>query len=112
MQTLPWLIASRVTLIGSAVIVGLMFSWWVAAMLVAVTLVLEWYGGRLIEREIDVWWGNTEEQRRADYLFDLGMRDAPKELRVFGLSRLAGRPVRPRMDRRLPPRLGRGADGT
>ena len=82
---LPWLLASRVTLVGSAAIVGVMFSWPVAAMLVAVTLLLEWYGGRLIEREIDVWWGNTEEQRRADYLFDLGMRDAPKELRVFGL---------------------------
>ncbi|GAB2642849.1 ABC transporter ATP-binding protein [Kribbella swartbergensis] len=82
---LPWLVASRVTLIGSGVIVGVMFSWPVAAMLVAVTLLLEWYGGRLIEREIDVWWGNTEEQRRASYLFDLGMRDAPKELRVFGL---------------------------
>ncbi|MFG1813673.1 ABC transporter ATP-binding protein [Kribbella sp. NPDC049174] len=82
---LPWLMASRVTLVGSAVIVGVMFSWPVAAMLVAVTLLLEWYGGRLIAREIDVWWGNTEEQRRANYLFDLGMRDAPKELRVFGL---------------------------
>jgi ATP-binding cassette subfamily B protein len=86
MQTLPWLIASRISLVGSAVIVGVMFSWWVAAMLVAVTLLLEWYGGRLVEREVDVWWGNTEEQRRATYLFDLGMRDAPKELRVFGLS--------------------------
>jgi ATP-binding cassette subfamily B protein len=82
---LPWLIASRVTLVGSAVIVGVMFAWWVAAMLVAVTMLLEWYGGRLIEREVDVWWGNTEEQRRAHYLFNLGMRDAPKELRVFGL---------------------------
>ncbi|GAA1563391.1 MULTISPECIES: ABC transporter ATP-binding protein [Kribbella] len=82
---LPWLLASRVTLVGSAVIVGSMFEWWVAAMLVAVTLLLEWYGGRLIEREIDVWWGNTQEQRRAHYVFDLGMRDAPKELRVFGL---------------------------
>ncbi len=82
---LPWLMASRVTLVGSAVIVGVMFSWPVATMLVAVTLLLEWYGGRLIAREIDVWWGNTEEQRRAEYLFNLGMRDAPKELRVFGL---------------------------
>jgi ATP-binding cassette subfamily B protein len=82
---LPWLFASRATLVGSAVIVGVMFSWPVAAMLTAVTLLLEWYGGRLIGREIDVWWGNTEEQRRASYLFDLGMRDAPKELRVFGL---------------------------
>jgi ABC-type multidrug transport system fused ATPase/permease subunit len=85
LANLPWLMASRVTLVGSAVIVGVMFSWWVAGMLVAVTALLEWYGGRLIEREIDVWWGNTEEQRRANYLFDLGMRDAPKELRVFGL---------------------------
>jgi ATP-binding cassette subfamily B protein len=85
LSQLPWLLASRVTLVGSAVIVGAMFAWWVAAMLVAVTFLLEWYGGRLIEREIDVWWGNTEEQRRSHYLFDLGMRDAPKELRVFGL---------------------------
>jgi ATP-binding cassette subfamily B protein len=85
LSNLPWLLASRVSLIGSAVIVGSMFAWWVAAMLVAVTLLLEWYGGRLVEREVDVWWGNTEEQRRAHYVFNLGMRDAPKELRVFGL---------------------------
>jgi ABC-type multidrug transport system fused ATPase/permease subunit len=85
MSQLPYLLASRISLIGSAVIVGAMFEWWVAAMLVAVSLLLEWYGGRLIEREIDVWWGNTEEQRRANYAFNLGMRDAPKELRVFGL---------------------------
>jgi ABC-type multidrug transport system fused ATPase/permease subunit len=85
LANLPWLMASRVTLIGSGVIVGVMFSWWIAGVLVAMTVLLEWWGGRLVEREIDVWWGNTEEQRRANYLFDLGMRDAPKELRVFGL---------------------------
>ncbi|MGW7683224.1 ABC transporter ATP-binding protein [Kribbella sp. NPDC054772] len=85
MGQLPWLLASRVTLFGSAVIVGVMFSWWVAVLLVGVALIVEWYGGRLVEGEIDVWWGNTEEQRRAHYLFNLGMRDAPKELRVFGL---------------------------
>ncbi|MEU8227329.1 ABC transporter ATP-binding protein [Kribbella sp. NPDC048915] len=85
LSQVPWVLASRVALIGSAVIVGAMFRWWVALMLVAVTLLLEWYSGRLVEREVDVWWGNTEEQRRANYLFDLGMRDAPKELRVFGL---------------------------
>ncbi|MFC9691138.1 ABC transporter ATP-binding protein [Kribbella sp. NPDC056951] len=85
MSQLPWLLAARVTMIGSAVIVGLMFSWLVAAMLVAVTLLLEWHQGRMIEGEIDMWWGNTEEQRRANYVFDLGMKDAPKELRVFGL---------------------------
>ncbi|MFI5733596.1 ABC transporter ATP-binding protein [Kribbella sp. NPDC051587] len=85
MSQLPWVLAARITMIGSAVIVGLMFSWLVAALLVGVTLLLEWHQGRMIEGEIDMWWGNTEEQRRASYLFDLGMRDAPKELRVFGL---------------------------
>ncbi|GAA0582075.1 ABC transporter ATP-binding protein [Kribbella sandramycini] len=85
MGQLPWVLAARITMIGSAVIVGVMFSWAVAALLVGVTLLLEWHQGRMIEREIDVWWGNTEEQRRANYVFDLGMRDAPKELRVFGL---------------------------
>ncbi|MFF0267539.1 ABC transporter ATP-binding protein [Kribbella sp. NPDC004536] len=85
LSQLPWLLASRVTLVGSSLIVGAMFAWWVAAMLLAMTLLSEWYHGRLIEREIDTWWGNTEEQRRAGYAFNLGMRDAPKELRVFGL---------------------------
>jgi ABC-type multidrug transport system fused ATPase/permease subunit len=86
LSNLPWLLASRVTLVGSAVIVGVMFSWPVAILLFAVTVLLEWFTGRMVEREIEVWWGNTEEQRRAAYLFDLGMRDAPKELRVFGLN--------------------------
>ncbi|TDU88092.1 ATP-binding cassette subfamily B protein [Kribbella voronezhensis] len=86
LSNLPWLLASRVTLVGSAVIVGVMFSWLVAALLFAVTIFLEWFTGKMVEREIDVWWGNTEEQRRAGYVFDLGMRDAPKELRVFGLN--------------------------
>ena len=108
----PYVLASRVTLIGSTVIVGVMFSWLVAVLLFVVTVGLEWFTGRMIEREIDVWWGNTEEQRRAGYLFDLGMRDAPKELRVFGLQRLARTPVRPRMDRRYPRRSGRSAEGT
>jgi len=85
MSQLPWLLAARITMIGSAVIVGLMFSWLVAALLVGVTMLLEWHQGRMIEGEIDMWWGNTEEQRRANYVFNLGMRDAPKELRVFGL---------------------------
>jgi ATP-binding cassette subfamily B protein len=86
LSQLPWVLAGRVTLVGSTVIVGVMFSWLVAVLLFVVTVGLEWFTGRMVEREIDVWWGNTEEQRRAGYLFDLGMRDAPKELRVFGLS--------------------------
>jgi ABC-type multidrug transport system fused ATPase/permease subunit len=85
-RNVRWLLSSRLTLFGSAALVGQMFSWPVAAGLVVVTLLMEYYRAALCEREIDSWWGQTEGQRQADYTFNLGMRDAPKELRVFGLS--------------------------
>jgi ABC-type multidrug transport system fused ATPase/permease subunit len=85
-RNVRWLLSSRLTLFGSAALVGQMFSWWIAAGLVVVTLMMEYYRAMLCERELDSWWGNTEGQRMADYAFNLGMRDAPKELRVFGLG--------------------------
>lgn len=87
LESLPDLVTSRLRLIGSAALVGQMFSWWIAVVLTAVTLFMEWHRGRALSIELDAWWGNTEGHRRADYVFDLGMRDAPKEIRVFGLSR-------------------------
>ncbi|WP_241827852.1 ABC transporter ATP-binding protein [Actinopolymorpha singaporensis] len=87
LHTLPGLVSSRLTLLGSAVLVGRTFSWPVAVVLAAVTFLMEWDRRRVVEREIDSWWGLTEGQRRTWYLFDLGMKDAPKELRVFGLNR-------------------------
>ncbi|MEQ7125160.1 ABC transporter ATP-binding protein [Actinopolymorpha sp. B11F2] len=86
LRILPGFLSSRLTLLGSAVLVGRMFSWPVAAGLTAVTLFMEWHRRRVLEGEVDSWWGLTEGARRAGYLFDLGMRDAPKELRVFGLG--------------------------
>jgi ABC-type multidrug transport system fused ATPase/permease subunit len=86
LRVLPGLLGSRLTLLGSAVLVGRMFSWPVAAGLAAVTLFMEWHRRRVVEREVDSWWGLTEGARRAGYLFDLGMRDAPKEIRVFSLG--------------------------
>ncbi|HEY8455959.1 MAG TPA: hypothetical protein VIL34_10210 [Actinopolymorphaceae bacterium] len=86
MRVLPSFIASRLTVLGSAVLVGQMFSWAAAVGLAAVTLFMEWYRKRVLDKEIDSWWGFTEGQRKSGYLFDLGMRDAPKELRVFGLG--------------------------
>ena len=85
LRVLPNLVSSRLTLFGSAFLVGRMFSWPVAAALAAVTLFMEWHRKRVVEGEVDSWWGQTEGQRKAWYAFDLGMRDAPKELRVFGL---------------------------
>ena len=85
-RNVRWLLSSRLTLFGSAALVGQMFSWPVAIGLVVVTLLMEYYRAVTCERELDSWWGNTEGQRQADYAFNLGMRDAPKELRVFGLG--------------------------
>ncbi|MEQ4206848.1 ABC transporter ATP-binding protein [Actinopolymorpha sp. B9G3] len=85
-RNVRWLLSSRLTLFGSAALVGQMFSWPVAIGLVAVTLFMEYYRATTCERELDSWFGNTEGQRQADYAFNLGMRDAPKELRVFGLG--------------------------
>ncbi len=85
-RNVRWLLSSRLTLFGSAALVGQMFSWPVAIGLVVVTLFMEYYRAVTCERELDSWWGNTEGQRQADYAFNLGMRDAPKELRVFGLG--------------------------
>ncbi|MEQ7009675.1 ABC transporter ATP-binding protein [Actinopolymorpha sp. B17G11] len=86
LETLPDLVASRLLLLGSAGLVGLTFSWWVAAGLAAATFFMEWHQGRLVSTELDSMFGYTENARKADYVFDLGMRDAPKELRVFGLG--------------------------
>ena len=86
LRIVPDLVSSRLTLLGSAFLVGQMFSWPVAVGLAAVTLFMEWHRKRVVEGEIDSWWGLTEGQRKAWYTFELGMRDAPKEVRVFGLA--------------------------
>ena len=41
---------------------------------------------RRLAGEIDAWQGQTEGQRRARYVFELGTDEGAKELRVFGLS--------------------------
>lgn len=86
LESLPALVRSRVVLLGSAGLVGLMFSWWVALALTVATFFVEWHRGRVLERELDSYFGNTESQRRAEYAFELGMKEAAKELRVFDLG--------------------------
>lgn len=86
LESLPELVRSRLVLLGSAALVGLMFSWWVAAGLAAVTFLMEWHRGQVLEKELDSVFGNTESQRKAEYAFELGMKEAPKELRIFDLG--------------------------
>lgn len=86
LESVPALISSRLLLFGSAGLVGRLFSWWVAAGLAAVALSMEWYQGRAVSTELDAMYGHTDEGRKQGYLWGLGMQDAPKELRVFGLG--------------------------
>ncbi|HEX3815002.1 MAG TPA: ABC transporter ATP-binding protein [Mycobacteriales bacterium] len=80
-------LASRLTLVGSLVVLTVVFHWWVAVAMLAGTVFLEWWWRRYIEAEIEVWHGRTEQQRHATYLFDLTVLHAAKEIRIFGLNR-------------------------
>lgn len=80
------LLRSRLTVLGSAALVGAMFSWWIAGALVLSTRFAEWLVGRSVDKESGAWEMRTEGHRRAGYLFELGMGGAPKELRIFGLG--------------------------
>jgi ABC-type transport system involved in cytochrome bd biosynthesis fused ATPase/permease subunit len=80
------LLGSRLTVLGSAALVGALFSWWIAAVLLLSTRLAEWLVGRSVDKESGAWSMRTEGHRRASYLFQLGTGEAPKELRVFGLA--------------------------
>jgi hypothetical protein len=73
-------------MISQAVLVGALFRWWVAAALVLSAWLTERRYTRRLVGEIDAWQGQTEGQRRARYVFELGTDEGAKELRVFGLS--------------------------
>lgn len=86
------LLRSRLVVLGSAALVGVLFSWWIAAVLLVSTRLAEWLVGRSVDQESGAWSMRTDGHRRASYLFQLGMGEAPKEIRVFGLSQwLVGR---------------------
>lgn len=86
LESVPVLVSSRLLLLGSAGLVGQLFSWWVAVGLAAVALFMEWYQGWSVSGEIESMYSNTDEMRKANYVSDLGMREALKELRVFALA--------------------------
>lgn len=80
------LLASRLGAFGSAVLIAWLFSPWVALALLAVTWASEQYVGRVMGHEVEAFERKAEGLRRADYIFDLGLGPAAKEVRVFGLG--------------------------
>lgn len=83
---LPSLLQSRLSALGSIVMACLLFAWWPTILLAPTVLLVQWYSGRIVNREWESWTGQTETQRRSDYLLELGMEQAAKETRVFGLA--------------------------
>jgi len=81
-----WILSEAVSLVSSAILVGLLYQWWLPPVLMASTIAVLLYYMRVNEGEDDIWAGRTEGQRQATYVFDLGMLSGAKEIRVFGLS--------------------------
>lgn len=81
------LIARYTQLVGFAVVVGVVSSWWAAALLTASTLVFR-YGQRGgLRRYSQVWRHVVGPRRRSQYLREVAMGPAAaKEMRVFGLA--------------------------
>lgn len=79
-------LAQTLGLIGSTVALGLVFSWWVALLLILAAAADAMSLRRTFQAEMDLWGGKTEPQKHAAYAFGLGMGNAAKEIRVFGLG--------------------------
>ncbi|GAA2756437.1 ABC transporter ATP-binding protein [Actinopolymorpha rutila] len=93
--SLAELVRSRLLAVGTAVAVGVLFSWPVALGLLATTWLVEWWSARMSGTEKVTWRAGTRTGREADYAYELGMGTAAKELRVFGFAPwLKGRYVR------------------
>lgn len=81
-QVLEGLIGS----VTSALLIGILFTWWAPIPLTLSTVLATWYFVAVIGVEDETWGARAEDRRRAAYLFDLGMAGGPNEIRIFGLS--------------------------
>ena len=77
---------SAVGLVGSALALGLVYSWWAAGLLLASGIALSVARVRVEKGVLDVYFWQTEDQRQAFYAYTQGMGQAAKEVRIFGLG--------------------------
>lgn len=80
------LVSQSLGLLASTVTLGIVFSWPVAALMLIAALVDAQFVRTLIRQEMDVWTGQTEQQKHAFYAFEQGMGKSAKEIRIFGLA--------------------------
>jgi ATP-binding cassette, subfamily B, bacterial len=80
------LVGLALSLVGRAVALGVVFSWWMAVVLVVAAIGRSLYGARNMNRQMDAWSSQTEGQKHANYAFTQGMGRSAKEVRIFGLA--------------------------
>ena len=80
------LIIQVLSLVGSAVALAVVLTWWVPLVMVACAAGEAMFIRHTIHEQMDVWSGQTEEQKHARYAFEQGMGKSAKEIRIFGLS--------------------------
>ncbi|OIV39367.1 hypothetical protein BIV57_00540 [Mangrovactinospora gilvigrisea] len=77
---------SRLAALGSLILVAFYLSWWSAILLVAALALASQVLAAAWRVEFRSWPDQAEAQRQASYFFELGMGEAAKEVRVFGLA--------------------------
>lgn len=80
------LIAQVLGLVGSAIALSIVLTWWVAVLMVVGAAVEAVFFRHTVHQQMDVWSGQTEDQKHARYAFEQGMGKSAKEVRVFGLA--------------------------
>lgn len=80
------LIVQTFSLIGGAVALSVALTWWIPLVMVACAAGEALYFRQTVHKQMDVWSGQTEEQKHARYAFEQGMGKAAKEVRIFGLA--------------------------
>lgn len=73
-------------LIGTAITLGIVFTWWAPIPIMIIILINAEYLRRVITTQMDVWSGQTEGQKHAAYAFEQAMGKSAKEIRIFGLA--------------------------
>jgi len=80
------LITQVLGLTGSAIALSVVLSWWAALLMVAAAIVEALFFRHTVHQQMDVWSGQTEDQKHARYAFEQAMGKSAKEVRVFGLA--------------------------
>ncbi|WP_203568022.1 ABC transporter ATP-binding protein [Aestuariimicrobium ganziense] len=85
-SAVTYLPGGLLSLAGTTVALGVVFSWPFALLLCAAVVAQVWIITKVVSAQMEVWSDNTEPQRHAGYALEQSLGPAAKELRIFGLG--------------------------